>query len=569
MKVAKDWLKDLVEVKSMEEVEKLLPLKTISTKEITPEFIELDMKGYNRADLLSMRGVAYEVAAITDSQVKFEETAESEFVWIDKNLPSTPISITDENLSPVQAVAKIEGLNFSKSPEAWVKKLTDSGMRSVNNIADVTNLVMLEYGHPLHSFDAETIKDDTINIRLAKEGEELLTLDGKLRKLTSEDIVLADEKRALDVAGIMGSKDTEIKESTTTILLSASIFNPSMVRKTSQRLGLTSEASKRFYHGLTKKRLFQALDAAIRMYQDLGGKLTALNIVGDTQDQLKKVPLTQEKINSLMGVELVPKQTEEYLTKLNFQLKPEGSKLVVTPPYWRLVIDIDEDLIEEVARMYGYEKIPSTPLPNNPPAPIDQKLFDLIYNLKKALADQGLTEVQTYSFYSTKVLNALGFDDTKKKQLIKVTNPISSETEYLKETNWPNLVEVIEKNSKQGFQDMAIFEVGKIYYHNQAGIVDEKFSLSVAIMNDTDNPIQELYQLFNQLNTQLNLKIKADIEYKPKTKLELFHPNRFIQFFTEKGVALGGIAEVHKRVTDKMGLSKRVAIMEIGIPKLL
>src|SRR3989344_5361685 len=272
MKVSKNWLKELVEIKDIDQLVELLPLRTIATKEVTDDYIELDMKGYNRADLLSMRGIAYEVGAVTNSKVNFEEPKKSDYIWVEKSLDSTPVSIEDEELCQIQAVAKIEGLKVEHSKDRWVKKLSDSGMRSIDNITDVTNLIMLEYGHPLHAFDGATVKDETINVRRAKEGEEITTLDGKLRELTKDDLVLADTEKALDVAGVMGGKDTEIKDTTSTILLSASLFNPEMVRKTANRLKLQSEASKRFYHGLTAKRLLQALNAAIKMYQDLGGK---------------------------------------------------------------------------------------------------------------------------------------------------------------------------------------------------------------------------------------------------------------------------------------------------------
>src|SRR3989344_4870013 len=208
MKVSKSWLKELVDKVVIEEVERLLPLRTIGTKEITDDFIELDMKGYNRADLLSIRGVAREVAAITNSEITFNELNGLEYTWASRQLPSTPVT-TDEELNPLQAVAKIEGLKVNTSPKEWVKKLTDSGMRSVNNIVDVTNLIMLEYGHPLHAFDANKVKNDTINIRRAKDGEEIVTLDGKLRKLTAEDIILAVDEKPVDVAGVMGGEGTQ------------------------------------------------------------------------------------------------------------------------------------------------------------------------------------------------------------------------------------------------------------------------------------------------------------------------------------------------------------------------
>src|SRR5581483_9453911 len=197
-------------------------------------------------------------------------------------------------------------------------------------------------GQPLHSFDANQVKDEKIIVRVARDGESLETLDHKNRQLDAGDLLITDPDKALGLAGVMGGANSEITDQTTTILLEAAIFDPATLRKTSQKLGLASEASKRFYHGLTRKRLLQAFDAAIRMYQNLGGKLTALTIVGDTQDQEKKVPLGVLKTNSLIGVDIPAKQVEEYLTKLNFDLSSRAltgdnqglAGWVVTPPYY-------------------------------------------------------------------------------------------------------------------------------------------------------------------------------------------------------------------------------------------
>jgi phenylalanyl-tRNA synthetase beta chain len=265
MKVSINWLKELVKInKPLSELIEEINMKTIGTKEVTDKFIELDMKGYNRADLLSMRGVAYEVASLLESEVQFKEPTEKDFIWAGKNLPGLDVEIKDEDASPFYALAKIEGLKVSPSPKPYEEKLEDSGFRSVNNIADITNLVMLEYGQPLHAFDADTVSEEKVIVRMARDGEEIKTLDGKLRKLTKSDLLITDPKKAIGIAGVMGGENTEVTDKTQTILLEAAIFTPKGLRKTATRLGLQSEASKRFYHGLTKRRLLQSLNAAVR-----------------------------------------------------------------------------------------------------------------------------------------------------------------------------------------------------------------------------------------------------------------------------------------------------------------
>ena len=568
MKVSISWLKELVNLKiPMEELLRLLPLRTIGLKETNKDFLELDMKGYNRADLLSMRGVAFEIAAITDSPLKYSDVTDGEYTWVGKNLPTTPVTIENYDLSSVQVVAKIENLKVEHSSDTWVKKLSDCGMRSVDNITDVTNLVTLEYGQPLHSFDARTVQDETINVRLAKDEEEIITLDGKLRKFTSHDIVLADTKGPLDVAGVMGGKDTEIKDSTTTILLSASLFDFIHVRRTASRLNLHSEASRRFQHGLTKRRLLQALDAAIKMYEQMGGKLTAITLVGNLTDETKTVTLRQEKLNSLMGIDIKPEGVEKYLTKLGFKTASHttSGNVVwrVEIPYWRLDINIEEDLIEEVARMYGYEKIPAKALEGKEPEETDQSLFDTIRSLKKALCEVGLTEVQTYSFYPSDVLNNL---DWNKENLVKISNPISSETEYLREDIWPNLLEVAVKNIKHGYDEVAIFELGKVYNVNKNSPA-ESYRISLCLANTNNNTIQELYQIFQNSCSNLkgcNVKLTVESEKMGEYEKKYFHPARFA-FLDRNGKTIGGIAEVHTKFTDKFGIKQRVAVLEFEL----
>lgn len=573
MKVSIDWLKQLVDLKvSQEELVRLLPLRTIGLKEITQEFIELDMKGYNRADLLSLRGIAYEVAAITGSNpapsdgAGFCELQEAKFVWNQTSLPNVNVDVLDSKLCPFYCIAKIEGIKVDKSSQDWVKKLETSGMRSVNNIADVTNLVMLEYGQPLHAFDADKVNRG-VSVRLASQGETLQTLDGEARQLKPSDLVIADEEGPIAIAGVMGGQNSEVTKNTSFILLEAAIFDPINLKQTAAKLNLQSEASKRFQHGLTKTRLLQALNAAIQMYQSLGGKLTAISIVGNFEDKEKVVNLSLDKLNALVGIDFEEKQVEEYLSKLYFEAKLVSKKQwQVKVPYFRLDINIEEDLIEEVARLYGYEKIPAKELPGEYIPKGDQKQFTLIRDLKNTLLDLGLTEVQTYSFYSTRVLNALGIDkQAADKKLIQLANPMSLETEFLRESIWPNLLEVIDRNVRLGFKDIAIFEIGKIYYLNEKEEASEKYALTIALTNNTDNPLSELEKVFRQLNQKLDLKISEDFEKERGANLELFHPTRLMRLRTEQDKILGGLAEVHKRVTDKFGLDKKVAVLEISL----
>ncbi len=246
---------------------------------------------------------------------------------------------------------------------------------------------------------------------------------------------------------------------------------------------------------------------------------------------------------------------ESSLKKLGFSLASQGLAWGVTVPYFRLDIQIEEDLIEEVARMYGYEKIPSKELKGQLPEKIDQSFLEFIYDLKKTLSETGLTEVQTYSFYSTKVIENLKL---KTENLIHIANPISLETEYMRDNLWPNLLEVVDKNLRGGYKDIAIFEIGKTYSPQKGDLPKENYHFSIALMNGTDNPIQELYQIAHSL-PRLHLNQGATL-----TKNEYFHPTRFASLEKDEN-QVGWIAEIHPRIANKFGIDKRVAILEIKL----
>ena len=566
MKVSINWLKELVKInKPMDQLIHEINMKTIGTKEVTDKFIELDMKGYNRADLLSLRGVAYEVASLLESEVKFKEPEESDLAWSGKDLPKVKIEIKDETACPFYALAKIEGLKVAPSAKDVKQKLEDSGQRSVNNLADITNLVMLEYGQPLHAFDAAEVEGETVIVRKAKANEEIKTLDGKSRKLIADDLLITDPKKSIGIAGVMGGENTEVTNKTQTILLEAAIFEPTALRKTASRLGMQSEASKRFYHGLTKKRLLQAMDAAIKDLEKLGGKLTGISIFDKYEDQEREIKLRVDKTNSLIGLDFTEAEIKKLLNRLNFETKTEKQRVLeVKRPYWRLDINIEEDLIEEVARIYGYDKIPSKVLPGEAPKPIDQKSFELVDSLKKQLMHQGLSEVQTYSFYSTNVLNALGWNDQNKKLLLKLENPMSKETEYMRLNIWPNLVESAVLNNKN-FADVAIYEIGKAYSIKE-GKITEKNVLATALVNG-DNPILELLKIIYQTFESLDIEIEFGNSTLPSDAKRLFHPNK-LKSILYNGKPIGGVAEIHPQVADNFGAKNRVAICEIDLEKL-
>ncbi|NIT03429.1 phenylalanine--tRNA ligase subunit beta, partial [Candidatus Saccharibacteria bacterium] len=392
---------------------------------------------FNRGDLLSILGVARELAALYNLKLEGEE----EVFKPQAALKSLTLQSTKE-LSPLYTLCLIEALSYQETPPQIRKRLELAGMRSVNLFADITNYVMLEYGQPLHAFDAEKVrernKDLTIKVRNAKRGEKIKTLDGLTRNLESSDIVIADRKGPIAIAGIMGGEETEVDLNTKEILLEAAIFNPISIRRTARRLGLQSEASTRFEHYLSPENLLAALTKASKLYQlHGGGKVVGFGQEGKTRTKKEAVNLNKARLDALLGAKINFAKARKYLARLGFKVMSSDKGLVAWPPHFRGDITCEEDLIEEVARMEGYETLPATP-PATGAIEIPQNNFEhLRQYLSELLVGLGFYEVRSYPFLNTEALTHRGTE-----KLRKIKNPISVETEYLKDSSLLNLLAI-------------------------------------------------------------------------------------------------------------------------------
>src|SRR3972149_555415 len=366
MKVPYSWLRDFINLRtSAEEVASDLSLSVIGVDSVETvgkeKVLNLDVT-YNRGDLLSVAGLARELSAMYNLKYKVAE----EVFKPEEGLKTLHIK-ADSRLSKTYTLIKIDNLRY-KSPPALIKSgLELGGMRSVNLWADLTNYAMLEWGQPLHAFDAEKVtrRDPTLSIevRLAKNGEKIKTLDGSERTLTSQDMVIADRRGAIAVAGVMGGEETEVDEGTKEILLEAAIFDPLRIRNTARKLGLRSEASHRFEHYLSPENLLISLNKLLQMFQVYGkGEVTAFQQVGESVTKSDPVVLRQEVLDRAAGVKIPVSAVKEALKLLNFKILSSEQGLLCWPPHYRGDIHITEDVVEEVLRMYGYQNIPAQPL---------------------------------------------------------------------------------------------------------------------------------------------------------------------------------------------------------------
>jgi phenylalanyl-tRNA synthetase beta chain len=441
--------------------------------------LELDLTP-NRSDCLSMLGVAYEIATLLGREVRVPQVGLQE-AGSGAAAEKVQVKIDAPDHCYRYAARLIDNIEIKDSPQ-WMKtRLMAAGIRPINNIVDITNYVMLEYGQPLHAFDYSQV-EGSIVVRLAKEGEKIVTLDDQEHALESDMLLITDDHKAIGVAGVMGGANSEVTSATKTILLESARFVGSTIRKTAKTLGLRSEASLRFEKEVNAHAVIPALERAAQLMEQLAGGKTARGIVDVSahKEEEAVIVLRLERINKILGTTLRMADVEDVLKRLDFAFTVDGNHFTVTVPRRRGDITREIDLIEEVARLYGYDNIPTT-LIEGETTPgsltLDQQLRRA---LKELLSSSGWHEVITYSL-----------TDAKRRQLypglypdarpIELAMPMSEERRELRTSLVPHLVEVAEYNSNRQNEDAAIFEMGKVFLTSEAGLTElpeEKWLIS-------------------------------------------------------------------------------------------
>ena len=431
----------------------------------------------NRPDCLSVIGIAREVAALTGRSLHFPEVGYKEAASPIEQQVTVEISAPD--LCPRYCASLITGVKIAESPQWMQQRLSACGMRPINNIVDVTNYVMLEYGQPLHSFDYASIGGKKIIVRRAAEGERIFTLDGVGRVLSGDMLVIADEDWPVAVAGVMGGANSEITEGTSSILLEAASFNPASIHYTGRKLGLPSEACMRFERGISPELTLSALKRATQLIAELGGGEAAKGLVDVYPGKLEPEPilLLTGEVKHLLGVDFSLEQIVDALTSLGFECKQTGSasEVLVTAPYWRSDIHLAVDFIEEVARITGYDAIPTTmlsqPIPRQNPEPI----IGLRHEIGSRLAGYGFQEVITYSLTSLEMLNRLSPEPHPlEPMLLRVANPMTAEQEYLRPNLRANLLAALSANRRHEDGGIRLFELGRVYLPRLKDLPDER-----------------------------------------------------------------------------------------------
>ncbi|MFC2014187.1 phenylalanine--tRNA ligase subunit beta, partial [Chloroflexota bacterium] len=530
----------------------------------------------NRPDCLSVIGIAREVAALTGQSVHLPDTGYAEAASpIEQQIS---VEIDSPELCSRYCASLTSGVKIGESPQWMQQRLLACGMRPINNIVDITNYVMLEYGQPLHAFDYERIRGRKIIVRRAADNEVIISLDGTERVLTEDKLVIADEKRAVAIAGVMGGANSEVTEQTTSILLEAANFNPASIHNTSRALSLVSEASMRFERGIRPELALPALKRATQLITQLAGGESAGGVVDDYpgKREPEQIMLPIDKVNRLLGVEFGVDQMVNALTSLGFDCKSaeSASQIRVTPPYWRSDISQSVDLIEEVARIIGYDKIPTTML--SQPIPIQD--LDPILHLKREvrhiLVGSGFQEIITYSLTGWKMLSKLLPESHPLEPMpIRVANPMTEDQEYLRPDLRANLLAALSANRRHEDGDIRLFELGRIYLPRQSDLPGEP-EILCGILNGPRlekwwQRGGELFDFFDAKGVMESLlnRLKVEATFEESSDISL-SPGRQADIVTV-GTRLGVVGELRPEVIEAFEISGAVYLFEIDLSVLV
>lgn len=534
----------------------------------------------NRADCFGIINVAREIAAITNQPLKMPEVSLEESSEKAEDLVS--VEIMDGELCPRYTARVIKGIEIKPSPEWMQQRLRAAGIRPINNVVDVTNYVMFEMNQPLHAFDYELIADKKIIVRRAQQEEIIRSLDGVERNLTSEMLVIADGAKAVAIAGVMGGEDTEVTENTTNILLEAAAFKGTSIRRTSQALNLRSESSMRFEKGIDIEAVdFVGKRAAQLINLVAGGRVCKDSFDCYVQREEKQaIALRLARVNELLGTSLSGEQVTDILEalKLSYEEKDNGLWTVVAPSY-RRDITIEMDLIEEVARIYGYDNIPTT-LPfgssSQGKKTKEQKFREAILT---NLSRQGMHEIVSYSFVNPKHLDSICIpQDSPLRDVVVVQNPLSEEQGIMRTSMLPGILVNLRRNSNRRNKDLSIFELGKIYFANgfpeTQKLPMEIWYLTGAVVGKEpktwleSGKVMDFYYLKGILENLLDELGVKEIKVLPAQNQICYHPGRVGEIVVN-GETVGIIGELHPDVLENYDLEDRACCFEINLEKLL
>ncbi len=528
----------------------------------------IDMKP-NRADGLSILGVARDVAALTGTSVR-----EPDWTVSAKGAPiggRAGAEILDPELCPRFTLALIEGIEIGPSP-AWMReRLLAAGMRPISNVVDITNYVMLELGQPIHAFDYDRVRDHHIIVRRARPGETLTTLDGKERRFDRGELLITDRSGPIAVAGVMGGLATEVTETTRNILLEVANFHPVSVRRTAAALKLPSEASRRFAWGVAPELAPIASRRTTKLLVEFAGGTAAEGLVDvyPVKSEPVTVSLEKKRLSQVLGIDPKDETVVDSLTSLGFRVEREGERFRVSVPYWRRDVRIPDDVVEEVARMIGYDRIPIEPLAGRVPPRVVQPLRELRERLKDFLVDAGMQEVITYPLTSAEVLSRV----VESASALAVVNPLNIGQERLRTSLRASLLDIAASNLRLGKTRVAIFEAARVYLPSGDVLPEEREHIvgvaSGPRLDRWGSPTAEVMDFFDAKAyvQQIFDRSGVEVSYRAMEEYGLL-PGRSAELRVREGGA-GILGQVHPKTAEAFGITDDIYLFEIRLEELL
>ncbi len=521
----------------------------------------------NRPDCLSMIGMAREAAATfcealryPDVCIQSKEGKSSDYIAVD---------IRNAEYCKRFVARAVTNVKVGQSPWWLQKRLMAAGMRPINNIVDITNFVMLEYGQPIHAYDIREIQGAKIIVDTAKTGDTFITLDGNERKLADQILMINDEQKAIGIAGIMGGLESGIVSDTETIIVEAANFNGDNIRSSSKKLGLRTEASSRFEKGIDPNLCGEAAARVCRLIEILG----AGTVMAEAVDLYPEVELPKScdvrvsRINSMLGITLNRDEMIDIFERLEMKAAGEGDVLTVIPPTVRQDMLTEVDYVEEIARIYGYDKLPTTVPKGNLASSktYERSIRDLARDTLCAL---GCNEIQTYSFVSPKGVDLIGIDeDSWERSFVRLINPLGEENSVMRTILTPNMMEVLARNYTRNIENVRAFEIGNTFLANEMnedGLPDEQDSLAIGLYGKEET----FFTLKGTIIEFLKKLGISDLTFAAESEYKVYHPGRCARILCGE-IELGIMGEVHPEVTERFGIATRVYNCEIMFDKVI
>lgn len=515
----------------------------------------------NRPDCLSVIGLARE-AAVTYGKAMAQHEPVVKGGGIGNLTELLDVETPATDLCPRYTARMVRNVKIGPSPKWMRDRLRASGVRPINNIVDITNYVMLEYGQPMHAFDYRYVNGGKIVVRRAEDGETLTTLDGNVRQLNSSMLVIADEHRAVGLAGIMGGENSEIVEDTVDVVFESANFNGTSIRRTALALGMRTEASAKFEKGLDILNTLPAVNRACELVEMLGagevldGTIDILNFV----PQPKQLKLRADKINALLGTDIDAAEMCRILQELGFGVDGD----IITVPSWRGDVEHYSDLAEEVARFYGYNQIPTTAMTGvttrggySPEQMLERSLGTVCRSL-------GYDEIITYSFISPTYYDKIRLpEDSPLRKSMKIMNPLGEDTSIMRTTVMPSMLEILTRNYNYRNKEAHLYELGRTYFEREDGMADEPKHLSLGVYG----PEESFFTLKGSVETILDSIRAEDVTYVAEKSDPSYHPGRCAKVYVN-GQEVGTLGQIHPLVAANYGVDAELYYADLKFDAL-